>query len=230
MGGGVGERDTTCQEKKGELYRLRGPLPFHYMSGSGYTRWERKTAKKDDVYDTVLAEGKGREEKRKRKKRWTTRRKGESGIYLRRDREREYPWNRFREEVKGVDDLLYATMLMAVIQRVRRMEGSASLLLSLRNVKGEITKVASLFLVLVALTSWRRYRTAGIQTTIGKFLFVCGLQDLDRPQQNIRSIKNLFKNLSKLLPHTSAPRLTWNEHISVSSTLIIAPALSNSPQ
>lgn len=34
----------------------------------------------------------------------------------------------------------------------------------------------------------------------------------------------------RVLPKDHTRGLTWKEHISVSSTLIMAPALSNSPQ
>jgi len=60
---------------------------------------------------------------------------------------------------------------------------------------------------------------AGTKTTVNVLLFLLRwFQDLYNYGQL------MFKQIQKMA------KLTWNEHSKLSSTLIIAPALSNSPQ
>lgn len=61
-------------------------------------------------------------------------------------------------------------------------------------------------------------------------LLVCGFQDLlqknNQKKQQQKSVEGGEEVIRKNPGHVP----TWNEHMRVSSTLIMAPALSNSPQ
>jgi len=98
-------------------------------------------------------------------------------------------------------------------------------------------------LLLLATSAGRRggaRATSGTDAAVREpLLLLRGLQDLERiastqqrPTTHTRSSKHANKQIrcGYIAVACEATRRTWNEHIRVSSTLIMAPALSNSPQ
>jgi hypothetical protein len=80
----------------------------------------------------------------------------------------------------------------------------------------------SLFLLLLSL--WG-VGSAGAHATVNVLLFLFGwFQDLEKKQEI--SVWGVMSDNGK----EGKKSLTWNEQSRLSSTLIIAPALSNSPQ
>jgi hypothetical protein len=77
------------------------------------------------------------------------------------------------------------------------------------------------YFLLLFLLSRRSDGSATAYTPVDVLLFLLGwFQDLDT------KILDVFKTKKK----RGKKKLTWNEQSRLSSTLIIAPALSNSPQ
>lgn len=78
-------------------------------------------------------------------------------------------------------------------------------------------------ILLLLLLPWRSYGTASVHATMDVLLF------LFRRLQYLRETGEVSKRPNFRLAE-GYPQLTWNEHNKLSSTLIMAPALSNSPQ
>lgn len=78
-------------------------------------------------------------------------------------------------------------------------------------------------ILLLLLLPWRSYGTASVHATMDVLLFLL------RRLQDLRGTCKVSKRL-QLQNLQGGHELTWNEHNKLSSTLIMAPALSNSPQ
>lgn len=84
-----------------------------------------------------------------------------------------------------------------------------------------------LFLGFGGVTGWGDGPATRVQATelpVFPLVLVGGLEDLEE------TTRVRLRGLSHGPPAPSFPTPTWKEHMSVSSTLIMAPALSNSPQ